>query len=137
MFPIKQVTLTWLVMLVTAVANAAVRETQITPLFGAYAGHVISTLSLCAIIIIITFCYIRFFCVSCSRASLIQTGVYWAVLTIIFEFIFGCFIGGLSWSALLADYNILCGRIWVLVPLTEILAPVLCYAVVHDSRTCG
>lgn len=136
MLPIKPVTLTWLVMLAAAVANGAIRERHITPLFGAYAGHVISTLSLCAIIVIITFCYVRFFCAGCNRSSLKLTGVYWAALTVAFEFLFGHYAGGFAWSALLADYNILCGRIWVLVPLTEILAPVLCHAVVHDSRSC-
>jgi hypothetical protein len=47
------------------------------------------------------------------------------VLTVLFEFGFGHFVMGNSWDTLLADYNVLEGRIWVMVLITETVAPYL------------
>ena len=52
-------------------------------------------------------------------------GVAWTVLTVAFEFLFGHFVMGHPWSRLLHDYNLLAGRVWLLVLLTTLLAPVL------------
>jgi hypothetical protein len=41
-------------------------------------------------------------------------GVIWLILTIGFEFGFGHYVAGNSWEKLLADYNILNGRVWSL-----------------------
>jgi|GEM_PF-5194759 len=35
----------------------------------------------------------------------------------------GRFISHLSWSDMLADYNVLKGRVWIFVPLITLLAP--------------
>jgi hypothetical protein len=40
----------WIVLLVTAIANGAVRELAFVPRIGEAAGHVLSTLTLCAAI---------------------------------------------------------------------------------------
>jgi hypothetical protein len=51
----------------------------------------------------------------------------WLGLTVAFEFLFGHFARGLSWKELLHDYDILSGRLWVLVLLWITVAPYLCY----------
>lgn len=38
----------------------------------------------------------------------------WMILTVVFEFSFGHYVVGGSWSKLLSDYNILDGRVWSL-----------------------
>jgi hypothetical protein len=43
-----------------------------------------------------------------------------------FEFLFGHYVSGQSWSALLADYNILRGRLWSLIIVSVGLGPWLC-----------
>jgi hypothetical protein len=50
----------------------------------------------------------------------------WLVATIAFEFLFGHFVSGLTWSALLADYDIRRGRLWPLILLSVGLGPWLC-----------
>ena len=50
-------------------------------------------------------------------------GAIWFCLTITFEFAAGHYVFGNPWEKLLADYNILEGRIWSLVLLTILLAP--------------
>jgi hypothetical protein len=59
-----------------------------------------------------------------SQAILI--GLLWVVLTLIFEFGFGRYRGS-SWPQLLEDYNLLKGRIWILIPLWLAIAPYIFY----------
>jgi hypothetical protein len=42
-----------------------------------------------------------------------------------FEFRFGHYVMGRSWSRLLADYNLFAGRVWVLVLLTVLCMPLI------------
>jgi hypothetical protein len=50
-------------------------------------------------------------------------GGSWAVLTILFEFGFGHYVVGDSWSTLLRAYNPGAGRVWAAVPLWTLLGP--------------
>lgn len=50
-------------------------------------------------------------------------GTVWIILTIAFEFLAGQYLFSNSWTRLLADYNLLRGRVWVLVPLATLLGP--------------
>jgi hypothetical protein len=47
------------------------------------------------------------------------------VPTVAFEVLFFHFLAGKPVQVLLADYNLLRGRIWVLVPLTEVIGPAI------------
>jgi hypothetical protein len=51
-----------------------------------------------------------------------MVGFAWMVLTLTFECGLG-FVTGLSWSEILADYDLMAGRIWILVPLFTAVAP--------------
>lgn len=55
------------------------------------------------------------------------TGATWLLLTVVLEFCIGFFVSKLSLQAILADYNILAGRLWLLVLLGVLLAPYLYY----------
>lgn len=57
-----------------------------------------------------------------EREALI-IGLIWLVTTIGFEFLFGHYVAKHSWEHLLSDYNILRGRLWLLVLLWSISAP--------------
>lgn len=62
-----------------------------------------------------------------SQIQALSIGCLWLALTVGFEFIFGHYIAGHSWGKLLADYNILAGRVWSLVLIWVALAPLLFY----------
>ena len=47
--------------------------------------------------------------------------------TIAFEFAFGHFVAGHSWSKLLSDYNIFKGRIWLLFLVWVMIMPYVFY----------
>jgi hypothetical protein len=46
-------------------------------------------------------------------------------LTVGFEFLAGHYLFGNPWRRLLEDYNVVRGRVWMLVLLTTALAPLL------------
>lgn len=123
----------WLILVVAAILNAGLRESLITPRMGGDAGHVISTITLVCIILLITYLFLSNLNMSYNQTDLILVGVLWLVLTIGFEFGFGHYVMGHSWDKLLADYNLLNGRVWVFVPLTIFIAPLLIGSIVQKQ----
>jgi len=113
----------WFALLLVAVANGAFREALLIPRFGSQAGHVVSTLMLCAGILIVTYLAMPWIRPGSLRDA-IAIGLAWLVLTLAFEFGFGR-ARGKPWAELLADYDVLRGRIWVLVLVTTAVAPYL------------
>lgn len=120
--PILRAAAVWAVLLVAAVANGALREALIVPRLGAQAGHVISTVILCAAIAIIALLSIRWIAPRTRRGALWIGGV-WLLLTLGFEFVAGHHVFGKTWEELLADYDLLGGRVWIFVPVATLLAP--------------
>ena len=59
-----------------------------------------------------------------DRSSALELGVAWVVATLGFELLAGHYAFGNPWSKIFADYNLLRGRIWLLIPLTILIAPV-------------
>jgi hypothetical protein len=53
----------------------------------------------------------------------IAIGSVWLLMTLGFEFGVGGLISHRSWPEMLADYNVLRGRVWVVVPIITFLAP--------------
>ena len=54
-------------------------------------------------------------------------GFVWLTLTVCFEFLFGHYIAGHSWSRLLEDYNLMAGRLWPLLLVWVTVLPSLVY----------
>jgi hypothetical protein len=114
----------WLLLLVAAFANGALRESFLTPRLGAPAAHVLSTTLLCLVILtlaLVTISWIAPF----TTIDAITVGLLWLVLVLAFEFGFGHFAGGKTWTELLADYNVARGRVWIAVPIVTAVAPYL------------
>jgi hypothetical protein len=114
----------WVGMVVLAIFNATLREVLITPTYGEYAGHVISTATLLVLLAGYVFVYFRRRPVHTGR-ELALVGVLWAGLTVAFEFLFGHYVAGQAWGDLLALYDVTQGNIWVVVPLFILVAPTL------------
>lgn len=117
----------WFPMLFIAMANGFLREAWFRKHMSVHTAHQISTFTL----IFLFACYMavifRNFRLQ-NGTQAIQVGVMWMIMTLLFEFGFGRWRGN-SWSEMLADYNILQGRLWVLVPLWICIAPYLFYKV--------
>ena len=118
----------WCVLLVIASINGALREVVLIPRTGDVVGRVISTILLSAFIVILTWLTIGWIRPGTANQAWL-VGIVWVLLTLAFEFLAGHYLFHNSWSSLLADYNVLRGRIWVLVLVTTLVAPRLCTAV--------
>ena len=112
----------WLLLLILAVLNGAIREGLITPRLGEQGGHIVSTAILCTAIILVAWFSISWLGPKNGREALV-IGIVWVALTIAFEFLAGHYAFGNSWERLIADYNVFRGRIWILVLLANFFAP--------------
>ncbi|HNR53688.1 MAG TPA: hypothetical protein PKJ19_00865 [Flavobacteriales bacterium] len=112
----------WFVLMVLAIGNGTVRITFIIPHTGLTAGLAISTVLLCALILGATWFGIRWLGPSDTKQAWI-IGLLWLAMTLAFEFGVGHFLFKKPWSELLFDYNIVQGRIWLLVPIVTTIAP--------------
>ena len=60
-----------------------------------------------------------------------MVGTVWVALTVAFEFVAGHYVFGNSWERLIADYNVFRGRIWILVLLMNLFAPLWAFLEKH------
>jgi len=123
----------WMLLLVVAVANGAAREFLLVPRLGAQTGHVVSTVILCAAILAVALFTIRWIAPRGRRGAL-WVGGTWLALTLGFEFLAGHYVLGNSWEKLFADYNLLRGRVWVLVLVATLFAPAWAYGWKRSAR---
>jgi hypothetical protein len=112
----------WLLLVVLAVLNGALREKGLIPVLGPTGGLVISGISLSFLIFLVSWLAVpQFGALSASQYWFI--GLLWLVMTVLFEFGFGHWIAGKPWNELLAAYNISKGNLWVLVLLVTLISP--------------
>lgn len=118
--------LAWLAMLVVSVGNGVLREVSYGPLTDERTAHQVSTLTSILLLGLVMWFFLRRR-PPASRQAALGIGLLWMGLTVAFEFLFFHYVGGHSWSALLANYNLADGRLWVLVLLWLLLGPSLLF----------
>lgn len=116
----------WVGMVFIAIINGAIRESGYKKFMGDLRAHQVSTIT--AIILFGLFIWLltSIWPIQ-STGQAIAIGFVWLILTVAFEFIFGHFVMKHPWKKLLNDYNILEGRLWVLVLIWITIAPYLFY----------
>jgi hypothetical protein len=112
----------WLLILVLANINGALREALLIKTLGQVAGRAISTLLLSAIILGVSWFTIGWIGPS-TKGDALRIGLIWLALTLAFEFLAGHYLFRQPWPVLLKDYDLRRGSIWVLVPLVVLAAP--------------
>lgn len=112
----------WLLMLLVSVANGALRDLSYGRHMTELAAHQLSTLTAVLLLGAVIRAHGRRHPPACARRA-IAIGLLWLALTVAFEFLFFHFVGGHAWSALLANYDLTAGRIWVLVLVWIAVAP--------------
>jgi ABC-type siderophore export system fused ATPase/permease subunit len=117
--------LIWCALLVIASINGFAREAVLIPRIGDVAGRAVSSLALSVFIIILTWISIAWIAPRSTPQAWV-VGVIWVALTLAFEFLAGHYVFHNSWSRLLEDYNLLRGRIWILVLVTTLVSPRIC-----------
>jgi hypothetical protein len=114
----------WFGLLLLAFANGALREIALVPSVGDTIGHAVSSVTLSAAIVLLAWFTIAWIHPT-STADAWSIGILWLALTLAFEFLAGHYVFGTPWNNLLADYDVLAGRIWVLVLVTATVAPLI------------
>lgn len=116
----------WCVLLVGAILNGGFREAVLVPGFGRGVAHAMSTVMLSALIVLVGWITVPWIAPRSLQDAWI-IGALWVVLTLLFEFVAGHFLFGRSWTELLTDYNLLAGRIWLMVLVVTLMTPVIAY----------
>ena len=116
--------LAWFGMLLLAMINGGVRDAVYAPIVGALPAHQLATAMLLILFIVCIRTVMLYWPIASARRAWIIGGM-WSILTLAFEFGIGRFVLGRPWSALLHDFDLLAGRVWVFIPLWVFLAPVI------------
>ena len=119
--------LAWFGMMLLAMFNGFIRERFFRSRLGELTAHQVSTVTL--LLLLTGYCAVlaRFWSLH-STVHAWTVGLVWLIMTLLFEFGFGHFVAKHPWRRLLNDYNLMAGRIWVLIPLWMLIAPPLLLA---------
>lgn len=120
----KRWILAWVGAPVLAIVNGGTRDTLYADAVGEDAAGVISTGTLLALLGGYIWLLQRRWPLG-SRREALSVGAIWATLAVGFEFGFGHWVEGDSWSTLLANYDVTAGKVWVLVPAALVVGPEL------------
>ncbi|GIT97710.1 hypothetical protein TSL1_05310 [Sulfurovum sp. TSL1] len=114
----------WFVIVILAIANAIFRETVLVSLLGQNIAMPLSGILLSLIVFIVTYLFFPLF----GKNNILiyfLIGLQWVVMTLLFEFLFGHYVIGKSWSSLLQVFNIMKGDLMILVLLVSLVSPIL------------
>ena len=114
--------LAWLVLFVVMFANGAARVVVLQPWLGEDRARQVASFTGVVLVLLVGWIFVRT-SPQATSGQLLWVGVGWLTGTLAFEFLFGRFVSGLSWSALLADYNVFKGRLWSLIVISVCLGP--------------
>jgi hypothetical protein len=127
---VARAVIAWGVILGGAVLNGMFREAVLLPRMGRTLAHAISTILLCLVIIAIGWPATAWAAPRTIQDAWI-VGTLWLVLTLAFEFGAGHFIFGRTWEELLGEYNVLAGRIWIVVLIVTFMTPITTFTLRH------
>lgn len=118
--------LAWIPMIFIGIVNGTLRETTYGKHLNELQAHRVSTIIGISLFGSYIWALTHLWRLESSTQAIV-IGAIWLGLTIAFEFIFGHYIAGHSWSRLFDDYNLFAGRVWILVLLWIAIAPWLFY----------
>ena len=112
----------WLLILVCAVANGALREAVMLPRLGGPAALIASGILLCLCVLVVAVLLVPRLG-RLSTLQCLQVGFFWLGLTLAFEFGFGRLVQDRTWPELFEAYTFKDGNLWPLVLVVTLLAP--------------
>lgn len=128
---LTRASLVWFGIMLAAILNGAVRDVLLVPRLGDPVARALSCVTLAAVILLITWLTLDWIRPP-SSADAWRIGVMWLAMTLAFEFLAGHFLFRTPWQTLLADYDVLAGRLWVLVLIATLAAPGILYRLAHN-----
>ncbi len=112
----------WVLFIPIPVINGLLRDFWYKNKTGELGANIIGFIVLSSIFIFYVYLFFGKTINTFSVNKLIFMGLFWLIATLVFEFSMG-FFGGRSIEYMLADYNILKGRLWPLCLATITFSP--------------
>jgi hypothetical protein len=103
----------WFLLAIVAIANGVLRQYTYGHAVSELAAHQISTITAILASGVVVWVVNRYWAIESTSQALVIGGC-WLLMTIAFEFGFGHYIAGHTWERLIADYDLLQGRVWSL-----------------------
>jgi apolipoprotein N-acyltransferase len=129
--------LSWIPGIPIAIVNGIIRDSFYRQFLNELHAHQLSALSFFVLFGIYVWFILKWLKLDSLQDGL-RLGLTWLVLTVAFEFLFGHFVMGHPWERLFHDYNLLAGRVWVLVLLWIAAAPLIFFRMARGrSRPTG
>jgi len=122
----------WIPGVPIAIINGLIRTSLYMQFLTELHAHQLSAVSFIVLFGIYVWFVLKWLKLSSAQEAF-QLGLTWLVLTVGFEFLFGHFVMGHPWARLFHDYNLLAGRVWVLVLIWIATAPSVFYRI-QDGR---
>ncbi|WP_019895949.1 hypothetical protein [Hydrogenovibrio halophilus] len=116
----------WFLLAIVATLNGVLRETIYGHHLSELAAHQISTGTGILFTGLLVWKLNQRWPIESSKQAW-RIGLIWLLATIAFEFGFGHYIAGHTWGKLLADYQLLDGRIWLLFLIWIAVMPYVFY----------
>lgn len=116
----------WPVLMFLAIGNGFLREATYGQFLSELHSHQLSTFVAMALFGVSVILLSKYF-VPHSAAQAVVIGFIWLALTVYFELFFGRYVVGHSWARLLQDYNVMAGRVWVLLLVWVTCLPYIAY----------
>ncbi len=126
--------LAWLGLPVIGIINGFIRQAGYRNLLGDLAAHQVSTATAILFFALYVWWLNQRWPLTSAQEAL-TVGLLWLALTMAFEFLFGHYVMGNSWERLLYDYNLLQGRVWVLVLIWITISPYVFYQLTSHLTT--
>ena len=123
----------WFAIMLLAILNGAARDVLLVPRLGDVIARAVSCVTLACVILLVAWLSLRWI-EPLSIANAWTIGVMWLAMTLAFEFLAGHYLFHTPWTTLLADYNLLAGRLWMIVLLATVTAPAIAYGIGHNER---
>ncbi len=112
----------WIAIVALAISNGSLREKVLIPAVGTFAGLIASGIVLSACIVLIAYLATPWYG-PLAPWQYWLIGLFWLLLTLLFEFSFGRFVQHNDWAQLLQAYSFKGGNIWPFVLAFTLLSP--------------
>ncbi|MCW1949141.1 MAG: hypothetical protein KIH89_001685 [Candidatus Shapirobacteria bacterium] len=126
----------WFILLILALINATIRETTYKPLLVPYIGiwaHQISSLTGIILFFLAIYFFLKKTKNKYTQKDLINVGLLWILMTIIFECFMNIFIRHLSFQQVLQTYYFWTGDTWFFVLLSLLISPLIVHRILHKK----
>jgi hypothetical protein len=114
----------WLILVVAAVANAAIRELLLEPAIGPDAALPASGILLAVLILGFAWLAVPLFRPQATR-TFVMVGIVWLVLTLAFELLFGHYVVGKTWTEIGRVLDPRTGDLFLLALTSALVSPLL------------